>query len=308
MTRMDARATVVTAADERFAWGAFLLAASMRRNGMRAPLVVGAVGWRDTWKRRVAALPDVTVVDLPGDRRCVTCQKPMMLLRDEVTTPWVVWADSDAVFVGDCTEWLAGTDPDAIVVRPYDPPPPDVTPANLAVWRRDVARFRGAACETPRLVTRVNGAFVVLPTARRDFARAWQDQIEKVLPPDVEIIMAQGSPYFQTDESVLGSLLAFDPAALRVAPDYKADGRADPTRYFAHLAFNPKPWVMWNARTVRWADEIFATVDWLVARGLVPASEVPRALRRRWFPVFRRLVPLAPWVWRAMKAARRLRR
>lgn len=303
---MKTNSTVVTAADERFAWGAFLLAASMRRNGMHAPLVVGAVGWGDPWKARVAALPDVTVVDLPVSRRCVTCQKPMMMAREEVKTDWVVWADSDAVFVGDCSEWLAGTDKNEIVVRPYDSPPPDFTPANLAVWRQDVARFRGAACEKPRIGTRVNGAFVVLPAARRDFAASWQDQIEKVLPSDVEIIMSHGSAYFQTDESVLASLLAFDPSAPSVSPDYKADGRVDPTRYFAHLAFNPKPWVMWNSRTVRWADEIFAVVDWLVANGYVPASEVPCALRRRWFPLYRILTPLAPWVWRMMKAWRRL--
>ena len=298
--------TVVTAADERFAWGAFLLAASMRRNGMRTPLVVGAVNWSDIWKKRVAALPDVTVVDLPSDRRCVTCQKPMMMARTEIKTPWVVWADSDAVFVGDCTDWLVGTDSAEIIVRTYDPAPPDVNPANLAVWREDVARFRGVACEMPRLNTRVNGAYVVLSTERRDFMAAWQDQIEKVLPSDVEIVMAHGSAYFQTDESVLGSLLAFDPSAPRVARDYKADGRVDPTRYFAHLAFNPKPWVMWNARTVRWAEEIFAVVDWLVERGNVAASDVPYPLRRRWFPLYRLLIPLAPWVWRAMKVSRRL--
>ena len=99
---------------------------------------------------------------------------------------------------------------------------------------------------------------------------------------------------------------AGSPSAPRVARDYKADGRVDPTRYFAHLAFNPKPWVMWNARTVRWAEEIFAVVDWLVERGNVAASDVPYPLRRRWFPLYRILIPLAPWVWRAMKVSRRL--
>ena len=44
------------------------------------------------------------------------------------------------------------------------------------------------------------------------------------LPPDVAIIMKHGSPYFQTDESVLGSLLCFDPEAPKVADVYKANG------------------------------------------------------------------------------------
>ena len=37
-----------------------------------------------------------------------------------------------------------------------------------------------------------------------------------MLPPDVEIIMKHGSPYFQTDESVLGSLLCFLPDAPKI--------------------------------------------------------------------------------------------
>ena len=58
---MDVKTTVVTAGDANFAWGTFLLVASMRMNGMKQPVLVGAMGWRDEMKRRVEALGGVTI-------------------------------------------------------------------------------------------------------------------------------------------------------------------------------------------------------------------------------------------------------
>ena len=41
----DANTTVVTAGDSAYAWGALMLVASMRRNAMAHPVVVGAMEW-----------------------------------------------------------------------------------------------------------------------------------------------------------------------------------------------------------------------------------------------------------------------
>ena len=110
-------ATVVTAGDRAFAWGALILVASMRRNGMNHPVIVGMTGWTDDMKSRVRSLGGVTLKELPPSRQCVTCQKPMLMNLDEIETEWVCWADSDGAFVGDCSEWLSGGDPDEIVIR-----------------------------------------------------------------------------------------------------------------------------------------------------------------------------------------------
>ena len=135
--------TVVTAGDGAFAWGALLLVASMRRNGMKHPVIVGMTGWTDAQKERVLALGNVVLKELPPSRQCVTCQKPMLMNLDEIETEWVCWADSDGAFVGDCSEWLEGDNPDEVVIRKYSPPPDDFTPANLEVWRCDVEKFCG---------------------------------------------------------------------------------------------------------------------------------------------------------------------
>lgn len=300
------KTTVVTAGDRAFSWGSFLLVASMRMNGMRHPVVVGAMDWTDAMKRRVEALGGVTVRELPSSRQCVACQKPMLMACDDVKTEWVCWADSDAAFVGDCSEWLVGDDPEEIVVRKYDPPPSDFTPETLETWRRDVERVCGDALAESRYTTRVNNPFIVVHRKWRGFLGRWQRQIAAVLPADVEIVTKHGTPYFQTDESVLGSLLCFDPDAPRVVERYKANGSVDKSRYFAHFAYNPKPWQMWNPYSLRWHDVVASVVDWTVANGYVAASDLPFPLRRAWWPVCRVAAPLAPWVWRAMKLRRRL--
>ena len=303
----DIQTTVVTAGDAAFAWGAYLLVASMRRNGMCHPAVVGAMDWPDTMKDRLLALGDVTIRELPSSRQCVACQKPMLMGCDEVKTEWVCWADADGAFVGDCSEWLVGDDPDEIVVRMCSPPPPLLTPETLAVWRRDVESLCGKALEKSRLGdTTVNNPFIVLHRKWRPFLERWRIQTERVIAPDVITPWQKHSAYFQTDESVLGSLLCFDPDAPKVTEHYKANGSVDSTRYFAHFAYNPKPWQMWNTYSSRWRDEVYSVVDWLVENGFVGAADVPRPLRRGWWPFYRCLAPTAPWVWRAIKAKRKL--
>ena len=304
----NALSTVVTAGDRAFAWGAFLLVASMRRNGMGQPVVVGAMDWPEDAKRRLLALGNVTIRPIPSTRQCLACQKPMLMACDDVKTPWVCWADADGIFVGDCSEWLAGGAEDELVIRRYAPAPPDFTPANLETWRRDVERHCGRALPESRLSTRVNTAFLVAHRALRPFMARWQRQIEGVLPGDVGIIMEHGTAYFQTDESVLASLLCFDPDAPAVAGDYKANGSADPSRYYAHFAYNPKPWRMWTRHASRWRDEVSALVDWTVENGFAAPRELPLPLRRAWWPSWKALRPAAPWVWRAMKLSRRLQK
>ncbi|MBP5640789.1 MAG: hypothetical protein J6X55_15010, partial [Victivallales bacterium] len=235
----DIKTTVVTASDNAFAWGSLLLVASMRYNGMLHPVVVGTMGWKDDMKQRILSLGNVTLHELPKSRQCVACQKPILMGCDEVKTDWVGWADSDAVFVGDCSEWLVGDDPDEIVIRKYSPPPPDFTEKNIEIWKRDVKRIWGESLENSRYSTRINTAFIVLHRKWRRTLEAWRTQIENVLPKDVEIIMKHGSPYYQTDESVLASLLCFLPDAPLVTEHYKSNGSVDRNRYFAHFAYNP---------------------------------------------------------------------
>ena len=298
---------VVTAGDGAYAWGALMLAASMRRNGMPHPVVAGAMGWNDIQKSRIRALGGVEISEIGATKQCLACHKPRIMGCDEVETPWVCWVDADGLFVGDCSEWLKGDDEDEMRIKRCDPPPPDFTPGTLATWRRDVERFRGRALEESRYQTRVQSGVILLNRKWKRFLQAWDEQINNVLPPDVQILMEKGSAYYQTDESVLASLLCFDLDAPRVSEQYKFDGKVDPKRYYLHFGYNPKPWQMWNTYAMRFREEAFRTAEWLVENGIVKKSEVPRPLRRGWWPLYRCLAPAAPFVWKAMKLRRKLR-
>ena len=80
----------------------------------------------------------------------------------------------------------------------------------VASMRRGVEKFCGKSLAENRYQTRINAPFIVIHRKWRPFLERWQSQIGNVLPADVAIIMKHGSPYFQTDESVLGSLLFAD--------------------------------------------------------------------------------------------------
>ena len=298
--------TVVTAGDRAYAWGALMLVASMRRNGMEHPVVVGAMDWSEEQKRRICSLGNVSIYEIEKTRQCLACQKPRLMGCDAVKTDWVCWVDADGLFVGDCSEWLAGDDVDEMRIKRCDPPPPDFTPETLSTWQRDVKRFWGKALDASRYATRVQSGVILLHRKWCPFLSRWDEQINNVLPPDVEIIMTKGSAYYQTDESVLGSLLCFDIDAPKVSEQYKFDGRVDRSRYYLHFGYNPKPWQMWNTYASRWREDAYSTIDWLVEKGVVKDSEVPLPLRRSWWPLYRCLAPAAPWVWRAMKLKRRL--
>jgi hypothetical protein len=170
-----------------------------------------------------------------------------------------------------------------------------------------VEKLCGRTLDESRLGnTTVNNPFIVIHRKWRPFLDRWRVQTERVIAPDVITPWQKDSAYFQTDESVLGSLLCFAPDAPRVVKRYKANGSVDRSRYFAHFAYNPKPWQMWNPYSIRWHDVVAPVVDWVVANGYVAASELPFPLRRSWWPVCRVAAPLAPWVWRAMKLKRRV--
>ena len=191
-------------------------------------------------------------------------------------------------------------------IKRADPVPPDFTPQNLAVWQRDVERFWGQALPESRYATRVQSGVILVHKKWRPFLRRWATQINNVLPSDVGIIMKKGSAYFQTDESVLSSLLCFDPDAPRVSETYKFDGHSDRTRFYAHFGYNPKPWQMWNTYATRWREEAYLTAEWLVENGVVKSREVPPPLRRNRWWFYRCIAPAAPWVWRAIKLKRKL--
>ncbi|MDO4366540.1 MAG: hypothetical protein Q4D70_07065, partial [bacterium] len=107
--------TICTAGDHNYLWGLFLLIASMRRFGMKEPLLVGMKAFSDRDRRVLGQFGDVSFISLDHADHSLTCHKAEVMLA--ARTDFVTWADSDAMFKGNCSALLLPPDADAIRVR-----------------------------------------------------------------------------------------------------------------------------------------------------------------------------------------------
>lgn len=280
--------TLVSACDEGYIWGVWLLLASIRKSGMDEPVLFGAYNWSQRWKEDILKFPGVALAELPiTDRRSVTCSKPEIMLH--ATTERVTWLDCDGYLTGNCSACLDGpaetvnirlrTPPEvAELYRKSRRPGEDlgVIPASiLAVWRHDV----GGLSE-PRYQRSASAGVIGLSLVRhRDFLERWRMQMRQVLPADVAVVADGNAAYFQTDDSVMNSLLLFDPSAPALMSGYTADHLDKP--HFVHFGYNPKPWVMWNRHSLKHFDAVMDIIEWALAQGYAPQAALPYMFQRR---------------------------
>ncbi len=297
--------TIVTAGDGNYAWGVFLLIASAKRWKMEEEILVGAHHWRAEWLDFVARIPGVRLVELEeGDRACVAMRKPELMLRSR--TDYVTWVDSDGIFQGNCSELLYG-EPDRVYSRSYSNPELNThtfarAPETVAAWIRDVGDLP-ARRDISDVCTNVVGVSL---SHNSELLKRWSSQIRKVLPPDVGIVQHRNSPYFQTDESVLNSLLSCWSGAPAVTEQYRLN---DPSgAYYIHFAYNPKPWQkLWTVYALRFHEPLMELIDWCRENDFLPGFEpLPPTLERKNLARYRALAPLAPHYCRFKKAMKKL--
>lgn len=294
--------TVVTASNMRYAWGVYLLIASMRRAGMDEPALVLADGYSEKAKDAMRGLGDVDVFDAPKSKRSMTCRKPEAMLLAE--TEFVTWADCDAFFTENSSNFLAPKSEGQIHIRKRGEA--EMLASNLfgrnaegavvidpkmtEVWRADVGGLG-----KPRLDGCCSACFMSLSMSRRGFLEKWRDQMGRVLPDDdVGVVDKRNAAYFQTDESVLNSLLCFLPDAPDVSPGFGLDR---PAR-FVHFIDKPKPWIAWTRGSMRWYDEYVKVAEWAVESGLQLPDSMP-------FPLVRKnraaCAAMIPWIFARQK-------
>ena len=73
--------TVITAGDRTYLWGIFLLIASLRRNGMDDPVIVGTRGFDREAEDILRQLGEVRFHPLDDFPRSLTCAKPRVMLQ-----------------------------------------------------------------------------------------------------------------------------------------------------------------------------------------------------------------------------------
>ncbi len=273
--------TVVTASDMNYFWGVLMLVASMRCHGMQEPVIVCGVDYSDEAKEILRQFPDVRVVDMPRGKLSLTCQKPNAMLLAE--TKFVTWADCDGFFHGNCSALLAPPDENQVHVRlrslaenkrVYPNSATGAIPEKiLDIWRADVAERQEA-----RFDTCCSACFISLGTRQKDFLCRWRDQMKQVLPEgDIGVVDHRSEAYFQTDESVLNSLLCFMQEAPEPTADFQLNKNQE--KLFIHFVAHPKPWHGWSSHAFPHFDRYVQIAQYLLDNKFkIPGGKMPYSL------------------------------
>lgn len=283
--------TICTAGDHNYLWGLFLLIASMRRFGMDEPVIVGTKGFTDRDRRVLEQFGGVRLVSLDHADHSLTCHKAEVMLAAE--SGYVTWADSDAMFKGNCSNLLLPPDVAQIRVRRRCAAEmPGAFPKGydlgriLPAWRKDVAAAAGLdAAALPGVTERFVASFrscsacyLSLARSQERFLLVWHALMMRLPKGDAGVVDRSLASYHQLDESCLNACLAFLPDAPKVTETYGLD--RDPERIYLHFIGRPKPWEGWTPRSARHIEAVVSTVEWAVAEGLELPGDVPSSLRR----------------------------
>ncbi len=305
--------TIVVASDRNYLWAVWMLIASMRKNSMNEPVLVQGEAYSESDIEVLKQFSDVQVLNRPYHiSRNLTCSKPdAMLLAD---TDYITWADCDAIFTGNCSRYLT-TDPEHIHIgmrgvlenadvfaKRYDANDTycAIPTKILDIWRKDI----GENTE-PAIRTCGSACFISLHRSHRNLLEKWREQIQKVLPDDDTGVCNKLSfAYFQTDESVLNSVLCFSKTAIPPTDNFMLD--KDPDAFFIHFAYQPKPWQMWNRYSIKYFDKTVELVEWAVAQGYKTPGPVPISLQRKYRKLNHILSHFGKNLLRSKKVLRRL--
>lgn len=305
--------TVVTACNQAYAWGVWLLVVSMRQHGMDEPVLVGTYDWSKEWLEDIERLPGVSTAALPTeDKRNLTCSKPVIMMKAESEV--ITWVDCDGIFSGNCSDNIFAED-GQIYIRSRSATEMhdlyrherslgdqvDAIPSKiLEVWQRDVGER-----EEPLRLRSCSACLISMRRSQLGFIERWHQQMLKVLPDDLlDVVDKDSVAYFQTDESVLNSLLCFAENAPMVTEDYRANRPEEGC--FMHFTYAPEPWQMWNQYSIRFFDHTLDAVEFGIKSGWLPRAKLPYTLKRRNKLICQLLAPLARNVVRFKKLRRKL--
>lgn len=275
--------TLVTAADQNYFWGLYLLAASVERGALGNRLVIFHTGLDADSERLLTQFRRVELRKFAEKESPLGlhCRKAEAMLQAE--GEYLAWLDSDCLVIGDVNEWMIPGNgemqarlrkPEETIAdlgRFYQPHEPrgGLPRIILERWRDDVGERA-----TPRLDAMVPSNVFVLHSKYKPFLEHWDRQMAKVLTPGIGTLDFDQPAYFLTDESVLNFLLAFADFAPEVA-EYRLALERD--RHVAHFMGSPKPWVRWLPRNLYCLPFTHELILWLRAQGM-ELPPLPRSL------------------------------
>ena len=282
----------VTITDSNFFIAVFTLLLSMQYHKVRAKMHVLSVNLSAEEKRLLRQFSGTQVIEANADNtRGPTCRKGEAILAAAQVSPeatHISLFDGDTLATGDISEYLC-PDGETLFAR-WKTPEEDgqifatryeageaaggIPRQILQVWQQDVNERT-----TSRIHNTVCGGNLTVHRKVLGFIERWQSQMDKVLPENLQGAHHFDShAYFQVDESVLNSLLAFAHDAPTALP---AKLNIDAQAYVAHLGpNNPKPWVLWRPEKLRYYPQVAGFFTWAKKEGY-EMPQVPWTFQQR---------------------------
>jgi hypothetical protein len=149
----------------------------------------------------------------------------------------------------------------------------------LKIWAEDVNENTDCA-----ITNTYTGGNLGIHRSYLSFIEKWHEQIMNVIPNNYDTGMAydfNSFAYFQLDESVLNSLLAFSGSP---PPTVDFLLNQDPRAYLSHLGGRPKPWKIWRKDLIKYLPHVLNFIEWGKQNNYT-FPKIPWAFNRRYKPL-----------------------
>lgn len=282
----------VTITDSNFFIAIYTLLLSLQFHHVRTKTHVLSMNLSESEKDLLRQFPGTQIVEATRDNpRGPACRKGEAILAAAQLSPeatHITLLDGDTLATGNITDYLCPEgetlfariktpDEDGqIFAKRYQPGEPvgSIPQHILKIWQQDVNER-----QTPAILNTVCGGNLTVHRNTLPFIQRWQAQMDMVLPASTQGAHDFNSKaYFQVDESVLNSLLAFAHDAPTVLP---AELNIDPAAYVAHLGpNNPKPWVLWRPEKLHYYPQVAEFFTWAKDQGYA-LPKIPWTFQKR---------------------------
>jgi hypothetical protein len=269
----DANITIVTACDNNYLWGVYLLTASIHRNALPVNTLFFSVGFDAETERFITQFPEVVVKKADtSDPFPLNNRKAEAMLLAE--SEYVAWFDADCLVYdwigddllplnGELQVRMRGRAENASVFERYYAPGEEkggIPASVLDRWREDVG-----GRTTPAYDSTCPSNVIVIHRRFMPFIEEWDRLTRKVVDPKAKGAVNRADPaYWMTDESALNAVLLFSLQAPKPSP-YRLDNLN--AGHVVHFMGSPKPWKGWLPRFLYCLPKVVELLDWLDAQG-----------------------------------------
>ncbi|AQQ08721.1 hypothetical protein L21SP3_00511 [Sedimentisphaera cyanobacteriorum] len=271
--------TVVTACDDGYLWGAFLLTASLRRFNVDCDINVRGFGLSSL---SASLLEQFGRVNLIQDGKDMAFNGKIAALKT-ANEGSVTWMDSDCMVNGDVTDYL-NVPEDGIRIRfrskeenvhrfkeDYQPgeAPGSLPSLYTDNWQEDIGELR-----EPRTESAASNCAFTIDASRMDFVEKWNSFMQEIRDSGKQ------SPAYSlglsgkrmSDELALNALLAFAEDAPEIHPHLLSN---DPKALVVHFYERKKPWVIWTDSQIRHYPLVIDTLEWVKQQGFELPPKLP---------------------------------